>query len=364
MLPNLYTWIDRNVASWTHLKNRIGLVRSFRGREPRVRGYPSIIYIESSNWCNFSCPMCPTTIMQRENRNMEFDTWKLTIDQLDPAYTELVCMHSDGEPLLNKNFPKMVEYAKSRGLRLYTSTNASGLTEKNARVIIDSGFDVLNLSLDAVTKDVYEIVRVGGTFEKTMSNIEKFLELKGNRKPTVLVQLIEMPENEHQVREFLEFWEPYRKQGVIPVVKKMIDWFNEIPDIIDNYNWCDRPWFGMVVQSNGDVFPCTHDFDGVYTLGNVNGEHLYELWNGDKMVALRESITRGRRTNILCKDCNYVPPVGHNAFVDAGLVFFDMCTVSKLIPRIGFRRARQYVSAKEKEAGRVLTKIKKQKHAA
>ena len=73
MWPNLYTWFDSNLASWTHFRNRVGLVRSFRGREPRVRGYPSIIYIESSNWCNFACPMCPTTVMQREKVNMEFD---------------------------------------------------------------------------------------------------------------------------------------------------------------------------------------------------------------------------------------------------------------------------------------------------
>jgi len=364
MLPKLYNWIDSNALSWSHFRNRCGLVKSFRRREPRVRGFPSIVYVESSNWCNFSCPMCPTTIMTRDKLNMEFDTWKLTMDQLDPRYTELVCMHSDGEPMLNKNFPKMVEYAKSRGLRLYTSTNASGLTEKNARVLVDCEFDVINLSLDAITKDVYEVVRVGGTFEKTMANIHRFLEIKGDRKPTVLAQLIEMPENEAQVKEFFEYWAPYRKQGVIPVVKKMIDWFNEIPDIIDNYNWCDRPWFGMVVQSNGDVFPCTHDFEGVYTLGNVKDTHLYDLWNGEKMTSLRASITRGRRTNVLCKDCNYAPPVGHNIFVDTGLAVFDMCTVSKLIPRIGFRRARQYVSEKEKAEGRTLLKVKKQRDAA
>ena len=364
MLPNLYTWFDSNALSWTHFKNRVGLVRSFRRRQPTVQGYPSIVYVESSNWCNFACPMCPTTMMNRPNLNMEFSTWQTAIDQLDPRYTELVCLHSDGEPLLNKNFPHMVEYAKAKGLRLYTSTNASTLTEKNAHVIVDSGFDVLNISLDAVSKDVYEVVRVGGTFEKTMENVKRFLEIKGNRKPTVLVQLIEMPENEHQARDFLSYWEPYRKQGVIPVIKKMIDWFNEVPDIIDNYNWCDRPWFGMVVQSNGDVFPCTHDFEGIYKLGNVKDAHLYDLWNGEKMVALRDSITRGRRTNELCKDCNYVPPVGHNIFVDTGLALFDMCTISKLIPRIGFRRARQYVTEQEKAAGRVLTKVKKQKDAA
>ena len=353
----LYTWFDSNIYSWSHLKNRYKLVKSFRRRDPYVSGYPTIVYIETTNWCNFACPMCPTTIMTREKVNLELEIWKTAVDQLDPNLTELICMHSDGEPFLNKHIFEMIRYAKEKGHRLYTSTNASTLTEKNSLAIVESEFDVLNISLDSVSKEVYEKIRVGGTFEKTMENVHRFLEIKGSKKPTVLVQLIEMPENEHEVEAFLDYWEPYRKQGVVPVIKKMIDWFYEIPDIIDNYNWCDRPWFGMVVHASGDVSPCVHDYDAGYLLGNVRKDSLYDMWNNEHMTSLRKSITKGRRTNSLCNDCNYEPPVGHNVFVDSGLMIFDMCTVAKLIPRIGFRRARQYVS--DKEPNRKLTKIKR-----
>lgn len=335
-------WFDSNLFSPSHVWNRINLVRSFRKRSPISAGYPNIVYVETTNWCNLACPMCPTTIMQREKVNMEVETWKKAISQLDPKYTELVVLHSDGEPLMNKRVFDMIDIAKEKGLRLYTSTNATALDEKRAHSLINSGLDVLNISIDGTTKDVYEKYRVGANFEKVMENVERFLEIKGNKKPLVIIQLIEMPDNQHQAREFIERWGKYRKQGVIPVIKKMIDWFNEIPDIIDNYNWCDRPYFGLVVHSSGDISPCVHDFDGKYLVGNVHDSEIYKVWNNETMAELRASISRGRRTNELCKDCNYEPPIGHNFLVDTGLAVLDMCTVAKLIPRIGFHRSRQY----------------------
>jgi len=335
-------WYDSNILSLSHMRNRFKLVRSFRRRDPVVAGYPSIVYVETTNWCNLECPMCPTTIMKRDKVHMEMATWKTAISQLDPKYTELVVLHSDGEPLLNKDVFDMVSVAKEKGLRLYTSTNATALDELHAKALIESGLDVLNISIDGTTKEVYEKYRVGANYEKVMENVERFLEIKGDRDPFVIIQMIEMPENQHQAQEFLERWGKYRSKGVIPVIKKMIDWFNEIPDIIDNYNWCDRPFFGMVVHSSGEISPCIHDFDATYVLGNVHKDNIYDVWNNDKMVELRKSISRGRRTNDLCKDCNYEPSVGHNLLVDSGLAVLDMCTVAKLIPRIGFHRNRQY----------------------
>ena len=339
---------DRNLISRTHIANRVNLVRSFRRRDTHISARPNMLYVESTNYCNLKCPMCPTTIMQREMVNMEYDVFTRVIDQVDPSTCELIVMHSDGEPLMNKRFFDMVEYAKAKGLRLYTSTNATALNKKNAQRLIDSGFDVLTISLDGTTKEVYESIRIGATYERVMKNIHGFLDMKGKRNPEVIMQMIEMPETEHQSKEFLELWSRYQKQHVTPLIKPLLEWFEDVPDIIDNYNWCDRPWFGMVVHSNGNVSPCVHDYDGKYKLGNVMQDDIYELWNNKPMVDLRASILRGRRTNKLCKDCNYAPPIGHNFFVDAGLAVFDMCTVSKLIPRIGFRRSRQYVSNKNK----------------
>ncbi len=345
-------WFDKNLLSVSHIKNRMKLVSSFRKRNPEVTGRPNIIYVESTNWCNLKCPMCPTTIMQRETVNMDYEVFTRTIDQVDTSTAELIVMHSDGEPLMNKRFFDMVEYAKKKGLRTYTSTNATALNESNARRLIDSGFDVLTISMDGTTKEIYESIRIGAKYEKVMKNVHRFLEMKGPGNPTVIMQMIEMPETEHQSADFMEYWSQYRHLGVIPVIKGLIEWFEDIPDIIDNYNWCDRPWFGLVVHSNGNVSPCVHDYDARYPLGNVMNNNIYDMWNGEEMVALRKSILKGRRTNNLCQDCNYAPPIGHNFYVDAALAVFDMCTVSKLIPRIGFNRARQYISKKNKSDDR------------
>ena len=38
------------------------------------------------------------------------------------------------------------------------------------------------------------------------------------------------------------------------------------------------------------VLPCTQDFFGYYTLGNVKDASIREIWNNEKMITLREKV--------------------------------------------------------------------------
>ena len=60
---------------------------------------------------------------------MEFDLYKNIIDQIE-GKVEAVTLASRGEPLLNKNFTKMIEYSSGKFLGFKINTNASLLTEK------------------------------------------------------------------------------------------------------------------------------------------------------------------------------------------------------------------------------------------
>jgi len=46
----------------------------------------------------------------------------------------------------------------------------------------------------------------------------------------------------------------------------------------------------MVILIDGRVPLCCLDYDGVYTLGNVYDESIYDIWHGEKYKLYRKNI--------------------------------------------------------------------------
>jgi|GEM_PF-4400130 len=59
---------------------------------------------------------------------------------------------------------------------------------------------------------------------------------------------------------------------------------------------CTLPWDFMLIQTNGDVYPCCNSG---YKLGNLNKESWENIWNGPRAMELRKKF----RNNILPKEC-------------------------------------------------------------
>lgn len=280
--------------------------------------------------------------MTRDQVDMTLGLFGAIVQQLDPFLTELIVLHSDGEPLLNPDIFKMIRKAKKLGFRVMTSTNATLLRQERVDELIDSGLDILTISLDGISAEVYEKIRRGGKFSLVMSNIHDFLMAKGERPPFTIIQMIVMKENEHQANDFMKMWRKYKNKNVYPVIKPMTNWFGEHSEVIENWNLCDRVWFGMVVQSNGNLVPCVHDIDGQEILGKLPQDNIYDLWNGDKMVTLRRRLLRGRDANNLCKKCNATSPRKFGLPSTIGLSLLDMATIAKILPVLGYKRPKQY----------------------
>lgn len=61
---------------------------------------------------------------------------------------ERAVLHGVGEPLLNRDLPRMVAHLKSRGVYVLFNTNATLLTEDWGRRLIEAGLDELRVSVD------------------------------------------------------------------------------------------------------------------------------------------------------------------------------------------------------------------------
>ena len=73
-----------------------------------------------------------------------------------------------GESLMNRDFFRIVEFLKSRGMYVTLNDNFTLMTEAAARRLIELEIDQIFLSLDGATKQTYEPIRVGANFDKVM----------------------------------------------------------------------------------------------------------------------------------------------------------------------------------------------------
>jgi radical SAM protein with 4Fe4S-binding SPASM domain len=172
------------------------------------------------------------------------------------------------------------------------------LDEEKAVALIQAGLDQISFSFDGYDKKTYESIRVNADFDKTVANIANFLRAKQklkSKKPYAVLELINFPDLYQPVdkRKKREFLNNFRGLPLNRIeIKEMHNWAGETGETRTKrkYSPCTFLWQALIIFWDGSVLPCTQDFHGYYTLGNVKESSLAEVWNGEKMIRLRQKI--------------------------------------------------------------------------
>ena len=81
-----------------------------------------------------------------------------------------------GEPLLRKELPEMIAYAKAAGVEDIAITTNATLLKRRLDELLEAGLDRVNISLDAVDEDVFKRATGGGSSKPVWESIETLLE--------------------------------------------------------------------------------------------------------------------------------------------------------------------------------------------
>jgi len=256
--------------------------------------HPEVRY-EVTDHCNAECIMCPRDNhkLGREHGIMSFENFKRSLDEVIQLGCKQVVLTGFGEPLVDKQLEKKVEYVKSRGLSTYIISNGSLLTKKRATNLIQAGLDELRISFYGMRKETYETVMVGLKFDVTMKNLLGFLDLRdelGFKRPRLELNWLELPENAGDTDAFQEYWEPRADAIEIWKPHNFGDGrsYRERFDEVALKNTCGRPENGpLQIQWNGEVIPCCYDYNNQIVLGNAFEQPVLEILNGEKYELLR-----------------------------------------------------------------------------
>jgi len=262
--------------------------------------------------------MCPHSEQTRKKGSMGIDVFKKIVDNKWLDDSDFVRLHGMGEPLMNKNIFGLIEYASSKNINTEISTNICLLGKANADKLLGSDLKQIILSLDGITKNTYEHVRVKADFEKSLENLRNFLDLKKKRKSEIytIVQIIFMQETVDEIVDFVNYWKAHGSLDEIRI-RFYSSWAMQDDDINEQYNSfiskndvsrkrknpCRLLWESVVIQFDGKVVPCCRDFDSKYVLGDLNTNTLHEIWNGNKFRNLRKNHLSDKYDNPLCRHC-------------------------------------------------------------
>ena len=299
--------------SWKKLFNVIRVEIQLRLGRRKVWGSAFEWTIDTTNICQLKCPLCHTGLgtIDRDKGIMHFETYTKTIDQIKD-YCVWLSVYSWGEPFLNRRIHEFVSYAHQNRIATIMSTNlVKPLSPEMAENIIKSGLDVLIVSLDGVTQEVYEKYRVGGRLDRVLDNLRLLVQKKselGSTTPHVEWQFIVMRQNEHQMEEARQL---ATEIGVNSVIFKNVDFPHGMDDAKEAQRWlprehpdylrddpfvkpyqedgrrCWRLWRSAVVNWDGGLAPCCYLTDKSEDFGEVTNSSIKDIWNNKNYTTAR-----------------------------------------------------------------------------
>jgi MoaA/NifB/PqqE/SkfB family radical SAM enzyme len=304
---------------------------------------PVEAYFEVANRCNSLCETCPLTFAPQESaHNLGFEEFKAVVAQL-PDLKRAV-MHGIGEPLLNRELPKMIRHLKERGVYVLFNTNAALLTRRRQAELIASGLDELRVSIDGSTPETYLKVRGIPVFERVLENTAEMVRTKqelGAGAPRISFWVTGMRENLPELPGVIEIAarigvdEVYLQRMVFSDIGLAVEeqsiyrgYREEAQRIIDAtealaaklkvtfrgagavspresivertdepYPWqgCTRPLRLAYITANGNALPCCiAPFTGVpydsIILGNFIRDGVQRVWQSERYEEFRRRL--------------------------------------------------------------------------
>lgn len=320
-----------------------------------LKNLPTHVQIEITTFCNMDCLSCGRRYLVDKGHHMLFDDFKCIYNQIKPKNINLSGL---GEPLLNPEIFKMIEYCRINGSVVNFPTNLS-LSEKIIEKLVDTQIDQLKVSIDASTPEMFRMVRRSEKFNILLRNIRlinRIKKEKGFKKPeirfnfalqkynidelpklltlakelevsTIYIQYLnyfsvekEKEElcgfNLQKLREILNISEQIaRNNGIKTNIsnwkRNMNRYYNKMlpkDQFVPNNIKCNFPWVSTFIDVYGNVKPCpTFVWErNAKSLGNCLEQPFRKIWNSEPNKKLRWELKRNIRSNPICKRC--VPP--------------------------------------------------------
>jgi len=199
-LKNAYSYL------WSCVLTRdsgIALLDSLWRLFPGLTPYPEAIEIEPTTKCHLKCSICEHTFWRETPRDLSYNDFLKIIGQF--PHLKWIGTTGIGSGFLNKDFLKMLRYLKSRGVYIEFFDSFDLITPEISEELVGLKIDKIWLSCEATTAATYNKIKVGADFDKTISHVRAFLDIKKKRKALLPELWFHFIINKHNVNEMADY---------------------------------------------------------------------------------------------------------------------------------------------------------------
>lgn len=261
------------------------------------------IYLEITTCCNLSCPFCPNRTIPK--KTMPIDKIEFVIKRIK-EYTDCVCLHVQGEPLLHPHFEDIVKLCNENNLMINLTTN--GVLIKKLIDVLEKyqNFSKINISLQSIVN-----------FQKNdeyLQEIKEFIEFIRSQNIMIPINLRLWNDktnidNDLINRKCTLFFKDLTRNCLITNVRISEDDEFEWPTLEMPINPVMSTCLGgksqLAILVDGRVVLCCLDYLGKTSLGNIFEQNLNDIVESDDFNKIIKGFNDRKPSLELCQRCTY-----------------------------------------------------------
>jgi len=333
------------------------LIQLLRGLIDGERAFAGPFYVELSTTtlCNQGCLGCQYHSSATRGRLFSAEgTGSMPLGQIEKLCeglrrlgTREMILTGEGEPFLHPQLFEIISICKAAGLYVHLFTNGTLLDETTVPLLIDSGLDILRVSLWAASLQEYAKCYPGvdpGNFQRTLDGVKLVSSVKAERAAPVPTVVLTGPLNRynwngiedkirlsHEIGADAVTFTPFRTwrgefssaalSGAeidevcqnLAQSRRLVESLglsHNLDEVILRFRlgeafWKDLPcyigWLHSQITVDGTVVPC-----GAcpIPLGNLEDSSFEEIWNGPGYRAFRARSLGAQGWALQQEDCD------------------------------------------------------------
>lgn len=205
---------DPRIEAARRKLNDLLAVRAYESGQGRLVHRPVELYFQIASACNLDCYMCSEHNRPKEWRrgrgatSMPPALFEKAERELFP-YAKRLTIGVGGEPMISPRFLEYVARARNAGLRVHVMTNGTRIVDDQVAEAMVRNIHSLEISIDAATRETYERIRLGGSWNGIRANVARIHRARRGCAGAVLEHLtlcfVLMKSNVAEFADFVTF---------------------------------------------------------------------------------------------------------------------------------------------------------------
>jgi MoaA/NifB/PqqE/SkfB family radical SAM enzyme len=277
---------------------------------------PRSVKIEVTSRCDLRCFFCSVTYKQRDAGDINPDFLYRLLSELKDAGIQEVGLFWLGEPLLVKELPAYVAYAKKIGIPyVFITTNGRLATTDRIVPLIESGIDSIKFSVNASNSEDYIKICGVNAFDQVIQNIQNIQKIRGGAsKPSLYASTVFDPNSPATYESLKSLIEPYvdehyplRLYGNHSYGQK-IDSGEKDEEIVPKRTLESMlPCWSLFtlphISYDGYLSACYCDHDHRFYMADLKTTSFKDAWHSTKLIELRRKHLLKKVQGSPCEGC-------------------------------------------------------------